>query len=101
MDFKVILTPQSVDHLREAVIFIAQHNPERARTFGNELIERALSLGTFPERGRVVPEINEPVVREIIHGRFRIYEIFSAEAIVYVLRFWHGARGEPEIKAAR
>ena len=100
MDFKIILTPQSIDDLKEAVIFIAPHNPERARTFGNELINRALSLATFPERGRVVPEIGEPAVREIIHGSYRIiYEIFPEQGVVYVLRFWHGARGEPDIKA--
>ncbi len=101
MGFKVILTPQSLDDLREAVAVIAQHNPERARTFGYELIDRALSLGAFPERGRVVPEIGEPAVRELIHNPFRIiYEIFPDQAALYVLRFWHGARGEPEIKTA-
>ena len=100
MDGKVILTPQSIDDLKEAVIFIAPHNPERARSFGNELIDRALTLATFPERGRVVPEIGEPAVREIIHGSYRIiYEIFPEQNVVYVLRFWHGARGEPDLKA--
>lgn len=99
MDCKVILTPQAIEDLRQAVTVIAQDNPERARSFGNELIDRALSLGTFPERGRVVPEIGEPAVREIIHRPFRIiYEFFPEQAVVYVLRFWHGARGEPEIK---
>ena len=100
MGCKVILTPQSIDDLKEAVVFIAPHNPERARTFGHELIDRALTLATFPERGRVVPEIGEPAVREIIHGPYRIiYEIFPEQSVVYVLRFWHGARGEPDLKA--
>ncbi|MEK7684172.1 MAG: type II toxin-antitoxin system RelE/ParE family toxin [Verrucomicrobiota bacterium] len=100
MGFKVILTPQSLDDLKEAVIFIARDHPDRARTFGNQLIDRALSVAAFPERGRVVPEIGEPAVREIIHGSYRIiYEIFPDPTTVYVLRFWHGARGKPEIKA--
>ena len=99
MGCKVILTPQSLDDLEEIVTFIARNNPERARTFGNELIDRALSVATFPEIGRVVPEIGEPAVREIIHGSYRIiYEIFSDRETIYVLGFWHGARGEPEIK---
>ena len=99
MGCKVILTPQSIDDLKEAVVFIAPHNPERARSFGNELIDRALTLATFPERGRVVPEIGEPAVREIIHGPYRIiYEVFPEQRVVYVLRFWHGARGEPDLK---
>ena len=77
MGFKVILTPQSLDDLENIVTFIARDNPGRARTFGNELIDRALSIAAFPELGRIVPEIGEPAVREIIHGAYRIiYEIF-------------------------
>ena len=38
-------------------------------------------------------------LREIIHRPYQIvYEIFPEQNAVYVLRFWHGARGEPEIK---
>lgn len=102
MGFKVILTPQALDDLRKAVTFIAQDNPERARTFGNELIDRALSIANLPERGRVVPEIGDQAVRETVHHSYRIiYEIFPAEEAVYVLRFWHGARGAPEVKDRR
>ena len=100
MGFKVILTPQSIDDLREIVTFISKDDPERAREFGNELIDRALSIGVFPEIGRVVPELGVSVVREIFHGSYRIiYEIFADQQTVYVLRFWHGARGEPEVKS--
>ena len=99
MGCKVILTPQSLDDLRGIVVFIAQQNPARAMSFGNELIDHALTLVELPERGRVVPEISEPGVREIVHRPYRIiYEIFPEQNAVYVLRFWHGARGEPEIK---
>jgi toxin ParE1/3/4 len=100
MGFKVILTPQSLDDLQEIVTFIAKDNPDRARTFGNELIDRALSVGTFPELGRVVPEVGEPTVREVIYSSYRIiYETVSNLETIYVLRFWHGARGKPEIEA--
>jgi plasmid stabilization system protein ParE len=99
MGFEIVLTPQSLADLEEIVTFIAKDKPERAHTFGNELIDRALSIAAFPERGRVLPEIGESAVREIIHGSYRIiYEIFSDRKTIYVLRFWHGARGEPEIK---
>jgi plasmid stabilization system protein ParE len=57
MDFKVILTPQAQDDLQEIVSFIARNNSSGARTFGNELIDQALTLASLPERGRVVPEI--------------------------------------------
>ena len=99
MGYKVILTPQSLNDLEKIVRFIAKDNSDRTVTFDNELINRALSTDNFPERRRNVPEINEPSVREIIHGAYRIiYEIFPDTNTVYVLRFWHGARGEPQVK---
>ncbi|HEX5399691.1 MAG TPA: type II toxin-antitoxin system RelE/ParE family toxin [Verrucomicrobiae bacterium] len=99
MGFKVILTPQSQEDLQEIVSFIARQHPVRAKSFGNELIDRALTLAELPERGRVVPEISDPAVREIIHASYRIiYEVFPGQNVVYILRFWHGARGGPEVK---
>src|SRR5438034_3780683 len=94
----IILTPQSQDDLGTLVRYIARDNPERARSFGNELIDRALSAGAFPELGRIVPESNDPAVREVVHGSYRIiYEVFHDPNVIYVLRFWHAARGVPEI----
>ena len=102
MGFKVILTRQSQADLHEIVSFIARHNRQRARSFVHELIDRALTLAELPERGRVVPEISDPGVREIVHRSYRIiYEIFPEQKAVYVLRFWHGARGEPEIETEK
>jgi plasmid stabilization system protein ParE len=68
MGVPVILTPQSQVDLREIVSFIAHDNPDQAVRFGDPLIDKALSLGTFPERGRMVPELRLESVREIIHG---------------------------------
>jgi plasmid stabilization system protein ParE len=98
MGLPVVLTPQSRDDLKRIVSYIAQHNPERARSFGNELIDRALAIGAFPELGRTVPEVNDATVREVIYGPYRIiYEIFQSPDAIYILRFWHGARGVPPI----
>jgi hypothetical protein len=53
----------------------------------------------MPEKGRVVPEASDPSVRENICGSYRIiYEVFRDPTVVYVLRFWHAARGTPEIR---
>ncbi len=99
MGCPVILTDQSQDDLREIVCFIARDSAEHARRFGNELIDQALSIGNFPEMGRIVPELGDPTAREIIHGSYRIvYEILRDPNAVYVLRFWHAARGKPETR---
>ena len=101
MGWPVILTPRSQDDLREIVSYIARDSPEHARRFGHLLAETALSLGAQPERGRVVPEQDDPAVREIIRGAYRIiYEVVRDPSAVFVLRFWHGARGTPDIPKA-
>jgi toxin ParE1/3/4 len=93
----VILTPQARHDLQEIVRFIRRDSPERARSFGHDLIDAALALAPFPERGRVVPELDDPAVREVVHGSYRIiYEIVGEPGAIYILRFWHGARGTPE-----
>ncbi|HXP62288.1 MAG TPA: type II toxin-antitoxin system RelE/ParE family toxin [Dongiaceae bacterium] len=92
------MTPRSQQDLEVIVRHIAEDSPERARAFGNLLIDKSLSIGPLPERGRVVPEQKDPNVREIIHGSYRIiYEVLRDPDVVYVLRFWHGARGKPQL----
>ena len=101
MGWPVILTERSRQDLQEIVTFIARDSSAHARRFGNELIDQALSIGNFPEMGRTVPELGDPAVREIIHGSYRIvYELLHEPNAVFVLRFWHGARGTPDIRSA-
>jgi len=98
MGYAVILTPQALKDLESIVGFIRKDSPSRAVDFGNQFIDQALSLELFPEIGRVVPEIDDPGVREIVHGSYRIiYEVMPDRSAIYVLRFWHGARGLPEL----
>ena len=99
MGCSVILTPQSQDDLRSIVTYISRDSSDRAIAFGNALIDKAFSLESFPEMGRIVPELDDSFVREIVHGAYRIiYEIYQNSNTIYILRFWNGARGEPEIR---
>jgi toxin ParE1/3/4 len=98
MGWPVILTPQSQDDLREIVSFIAQDDRETAQAFGNTLLDKALSISEHPEIGRVVPEQDDSAVREIVYRPYRIiYEILYNPDAIFILRFWHGARGSPQI----
>lgn len=56
-----------------------------------DALETASSLDAFSERGRVVPEWNQPNVRELFVQRYRLlYEVMPDE--VQILAFVHGAR---------
>jgi plasmid stabilization system protein ParE len=98
MDCKVIISPRAVQDLTAIVRYISFDNADAAQRFGYALIDAALSLGKFPERGRIVPEFADGITREIIYRPYRI--IYRVEAVrneVWVARFWHSGRGAPEI----
>jgi plasmid stabilization system protein ParE len=51
----------------------------------------AASLATLSERGRVVPELDDPAIREVFVFRYRLmYRV--EEARVVVVAFVHSAR---------
>ncbi len=96
--FKVIFGSRCRTDLKEIVCAVRQASgsPEIAERLGSKLIEKALTLSTLPERGRIVPELGLPDVREIIFKSYRVvYRIIDKQ--VQILRFWHAARGVPEI----
>jgi len=44
---------------------------------------------------------DEPDIREIIHKSYRIvYRVRQEKRMVEVSRFWHGARGTPDLPSA-
>lgn len=98
MGLPVLLTPQAIDDPGGIVRHIAADSPDRAKAFGHALLDAALAIEPFPERGRQVPEGGDPAVREVLHGNYRIiYEVQRNPHTVYVLRFWHAARGAPDL----
>ena len=57
-----------------------------------------LSLSTLPERGRMVPEFHQIELREVVFRSYRIiYRVNMASRSVEIVRFWHSARGFPQI----
>ena len=98
MDFKIVWTLRSREDLRDITTFISKDNPPAALKLGDQIFARVDSLEQFPELGRVVPERNQPHIREIVVKPYRIvYRVHLKEKFLEILRVWHGARGEPEI----
>ena len=95
MVYKVIWAPRALEELREITNYIRRDNPAAARSFGLKLIEKAESLATLPERGRVIRKFQNPNIREIFLGPYRIaYRIRQNLEQVEIARIWHGARHE-------
>lgn len=98
MGWKIVIGPAAETDLQDIVAYIARHNTEAAARLGYALIARAESLASFPERGRVVPEFSRPDLRELSHRSYRIiYRIKTQQGCIDIVRFWHAARGLPQI----
>jgi len=96
MAYKLVWSPAARDDLHDIVIFIARDNPERAMSFGYELISQTDRLQGFPEIGRMVPEYRNPNIRELIFGPYRlVYRINHDRELCELARVWHSARGIP------
>ena len=77
--------------LDEAVGYVAQDSRTAAERLLIEALDAASSLDVFSERGRVVPEVNQPNVRQLLVQRYRLlFEVTASE--VHILAFIHGAR---------
>ncbi len=69
---RVLWTEQAFARLAEIEDYIAADNPATAQRFVAGLIERASLLAGTPQMGRIVPELPESKLRELIEGNYRI-----------------------------
>lgn len=77
--------------LRIAISQIQTTSPGAARAFASAIVQTARSLATLSERGRIVPELGDDAVRELLLGRYRlIYEVFPER--VAIVRLIHASR---------
>jgi plasmid stabilization system protein ParE len=85
----VVWTVPARRDLWSAVEYLARdaESPDAALRLLKQLGVAAASLGEFPNRGRVVPELGLPR-RELIVGRYRMISRFGAR--VEILRIIHG-----------
>ena len=92
---EIVWTNQALYKLKKCVDYIAQDDVVTTEKRAIKFIEKTGQLIEQPESGRVVPEYNEPNLRELIFGNYRvIYRIRKEEATIYIQTVWH-VRQEP------
>jgi len=98
MDYQVVLSPSARSDVRDIVRYISADDPARALDFGRFLISRTKLLAQSPELGRIVPEFEDPLVREIVVRAYRVvYRLDHSQRLVEIIRFWHAGRDRPDI----
>lgn len=85
----VIWSPLAVDRASEIAEYISQDNPTAAQKWVDTVFSKVEQLKSFPESGRVVPEIEGHDFRELIYGNYRIiYRIEKKQVSILAIR--HG-----------
>jgi toxin ParE1/3/4 len=99
MAFKLIWSPTAKFDVKNISAFIAEDSESAAKRFVRSLFQAVERLADFPESGRIVPEFNDPAIREVIRRPCRIvYRLKSSGRIIEIVRVWHAARGTPRIQ---
>ncbi len=84
-------SPSAENDLNEIIDYIAQDSLEYALSFYEQVREKVENLIQFPRMGRIVPELDEPNIRELILRNYHIiYRILEKE--VQIIRLFHGSR---------
>jgi plasmid stabilization system protein ParE len=84
-------TSQAADDLEAIAEYIAIDSEHYARLVVIEIVTAVELLAILPERGRVVPEIRRPDIRELLVGSYRLIYRYR-DNCVEMLTVYHGAR---------
>jgi plasmid stabilization system protein ParE len=88
---RVIWTERAVASVDDAVAFVGADSPTAAERLLIRILDSAESLSELTERGRIVPEIDDPQVRELIIPPYRLVYQYD-ESQVQLLALLHSAQ---------
>jgi len=92
----IIWSPQSLRDLEGIRAYVAQDSAHYARLVVQRILAGVERLETFPESGRVVPELDRPEIREVIVRPYRVVYRYRGEA-VEIATVFRSSRQIPEI----
>ncbi len=102
-EYNIIWADIAEKDLKNIIEYIADDSPINALKVFKKIKEKASSLYSFPDRGRLVPELRDQGIlqyRELIHSPWRIIYRVS-ESTVYVLSVLDARRNIEDILLKR
>lgn len=89
---KINWTSQAKSDLISIAEFIAQGSTKYAQLHVKRIRERVKQLSNFPDSGRIVPELDNPRIREVILGNYRIIYLLATNERIDILTVHHSAK---------
>ena len=85
-------TLQALEDMEGIASFINRNSPRYAQIVILRIFQAIERLEVFPLSGRIVSEVKDKTVREILLGNYRIVYRILPHDIVQILTVYHGAR---------
>ena len=97
MSFTIVWRPKAIANLRNIVRYIARNNPERAKTFGQELRAKTSPLADQPFMGKPGRPGLPAGTRELVAHKNYIYfyRVSEVQKIVEILALKHASQQVP------
>lgn len=92
---RVVWTRPALDDVRQIREYIARDSPRYARVVAERLFAAVERLRDHPLSGRVVPELAQPALREVIQPPYRIVYRARPDRPVEIIAVVHSARQVP------
>jgi len=87
---KLVWSKNARERLFETVHLIANDKPQAAKQWADKVIRVTSRLQSFPQSGRIVPELKRSEIREVIVGSYRI--IYKLSSRLTILTLFHGTK---------
>ena len=91
-------TNRALSDLEDIGNYIEKDSVKYASITLKGIFSSAMLLQDFPDLGRIVPEFNNPIIKELIHGKYRIVYKKISEDKTEIITIHHSARQLNELK---
>ena len=88
---RVIWTRQAIEDVEAIKAYVARDSVRYASLLAERIVAAVGRLESFPESGRVVPEVGDETLREVVYGAYRIVYRVQPDS-VEVVAVHHAAR---------
>jgi toxin ParE1/3/4 len=89
---KIVWTELAINDLREIFEYISGDSIRYADLTVKRIYQHSQVTSKNPNIGKIVPEFNNPSIRELIFGNYRTIYRIRSEKQVDILRVYHTAR---------
>jgi toxin ParE1/3/4 len=89
---EIIWTEFALEDLQSVYDYIAEDSRFYAGRFVDKLVDRVEILIDHPKSGRIVPEFENELIRELIEGNYRLIYKLETFTDIVILRIHHSAR---------